>query len=168
MSIRLSLALETGDLVLPDEGVVSVLLPTPAADLTALPTDRVEIVQPMRPPFDHFQHLGFECVAESDALAAAVVLCIPRAKALARSLIFQACRRGTGIVVVDGVKTDGIDSLLRDVRERVAVHGPLSKAHGKMFWFDADADAFADWKAPDIQHADGFVTAPGGVLGGWH
>ncbi len=161
MSIRLSLALETGDLVLPDEGIVSVLLPMPAADLTALPTDRVEIVQPMRPPFDHFQHLGFECVAESDAPAAAVVLCIPRAKALARSLIFQACRRSTGIVVVDGVKTDGIDSLLRDVRERVAVHGPLSKAHGKIFWFDADTDAFLDWKAPDIQHADGFVTAPG-------
>jgi 16S rRNA (guanine1207-N2)-methyltransferase len=161
VSIRLSLALESGDLVLPDTGLVSVLLPVPDADLTALPKDRVEIVQPMRPHFDHFQHMGFECVAESEAPAAAVVLCIPRAKALARSLIFQACQRSTGIVAVDGVKTDGIDSLLREVRKRVTVQGPLSKAHGKIFWFDADADAFADWKTPDTQHADGFVTAPG-------
>ncbi|MBV1925714.1 MAG: class I SAM-dependent methyltransferase [Rhodobacteraceae bacterium] len=161
MSIRLSLALETGELVLPDTGMVSVLLPVPDTDLTALPKDRVQIVQPMRPHFDHFQHLGFECVAESDAPAAAVVLCIPRAKALARSLIFQACRRSTGIVVVDGVKTDGIDSFLREIRKRVAVQGPVSKAHGKIFWFNADAEAFADWQAAEIQHADGYVTAPG-------
>lgn len=161
MSIRLSIALETGDLVLPDDGLVSVLLPLADAELTALPAERVEIVQPMRPHFDSFQHSAFNCVAESEAPAAAVILCIPRAKALARSLIFQACRRSTGLVVVDGVKTDGIDSLLRDVRKRVSVQGPLSKAHGKIFWFEADADAFADWEAPETQLADGFVTAPG-------
>jgi 16S rRNA (guanine1207-N2)-methyltransferase len=161
MSIRLSLALEKGDLVLPDDGVISVLLPVPETDLTVFPMDRVQIVQPMWPDFDHFQAMGFDCVAESDAPAAAVIVCIPRAKALARGLIYQACQRSTGIVVVDGVKTDGIDSLLREVRKRAPVRGPMSKAHGKIFWFDADAETFADWKAPEIQHADGFVTAPG-------
>lgn len=161
MSPRLSLALETGDLVLSDDGIVSVLLPQPEADLSALPMDRVQIVQPMRPHFDNFQQMGFECVAESDEPSATVILCIPRAKALTRSLIYQACQRSTGVVVVDGVKTDGIDSILREVRKRVPVQGPLSKAHGKIFWFDADADAFADWKAPETQRADGFITAPG-------
>lgn len=161
MSPRLSLALETGGLLLPDDALVSVLLPVPDTDLSALPVGRVQIVQPMWPHFDHFQRMGFDCEAASDAPAAVVVLCIPRSKALARGLIYDACRRSTGVVVVDGVKTDGIDSLLRDVRKRVAVQGPLSKAHGKIFWFDADADAFADWKTPETQHADGFVTAPG-------
>ena len=83
---------------------------------------------------DHFQHLGFECVAESDALAAAVVLCIPRAKALARSLVFQACRQSSGIVVVDGVKTDGIDSMLKAIKKTFDVDGVLSKSHGKVLW----------------------------------
>lgn len=161
MSIRLSLALETGGLVLPDDGGISVLLPMPDTDLSAFPVDRVQIVQPMRSHHDHFQSMGFDCVAESDAPATAVFLCIPRAKALARGLIYEACRRSTGVVVVDGVKTDGIDSLLREVRKRVPVQGPMSKAHGKIFWFEADAETFADWKAPEVQHAEGFVTAPG-------
>lgn len=161
MSPRLSLALNTGELLLPEDGILSVLLPVPETDLSDLPADRVQIVQPSRPLFDHFERQGFDCVAETDAPAAAVILCIPRAKALTRARIYEACCRSTGIVVVDGVKTDGIDSLWRDVRKRVDVQGPLSKAHGKMFWFDANPEAFADWKAPTRQQADGFVTAPG-------
>ena len=161
MSARLSLALETGGLVLPDDGVVSVLMPVPGYELASLPKDRVQIVQPMRPHFDAFEQSGFDCAATTDGAAGAVIVCIPRAKAQARALIFAACQRTNGIVVVDGVKTDGIDGLLREVRKRVPVQGPLSKAHGKLFWFDSDADAFADWQAPDVQQVDGFVTAPG-------
>lgn len=161
MSTRLSLALEPGGLLLPEDGLISVLLPVPETDLSDLPADRVQIVQPSRPLFDHFERQGFDCVADTDAPAAVVVLCIPRAKALSRAMIFEACRRSSGVVVIDGVKTDGIDSLLRDVRKRVEVQGPISKAHGKLFWFNADADAFADWQAPNTQQADGFVTAPG-------
>lgn len=161
MSARLTFALETGGLVLPTDGMISVLMPGVDTDLSALPAERVQIVQPMRPAHDHFQNSGFECVAESDAPAAAVILCLPRAKAQSRMLIHTACQRSTGIVILDGAKTDGIDSLLRDVRKRVTVQGPLSKAHGKVFWFDADAAAFADWQVADTQQADGFITAPG-------
>jgi 16S rRNA (guanine1207-N2)-methyltransferase len=164
MSPRLTLALETGGMVLPEAGALSVLLPTPEAGLSALPAERVQIVQPFRPHFDHFARLGFDCVTTAAAAAAATVLFLPRAKALARAQIHAACSRTAGLVIVDGAKTDGIDSLLRECRKRTEVHGPLSKAHGKIFWFDAaetDADTFAGWQAPATQQADGFTTAPG-------
>ena len=161
MSHRLTLALDAGGLMLPADGILSVLSPTPDTDLSALPVDRVQNVQPFKPYFDHFQRLGFTCVAQSSDSCAAVLICLPRAKALARSLVHQACVRSQGVVVVDGAKTDGIDSLLKAVRGRVDVSGPLSKAHGKVFWFPATAGDFADWQAPATQQVDGFITAPG-------
>ena len=161
VSNRLMLALDAGGLVLPADGALSVLLPTPETDLTALPADRVQIVQPFKPHFDHFQRLGYDCAAQSADPCAAAIVCLPRAKALARALVHQACARSQGVVVVDGAKTDGIDSQLKAVRSRVAVSGPLSKAHGKIFWFTASAADFADWQAPVTQLVDGFTTAPG-------
>ncbi|GGH34883.1 16S rRNA m(2)G 1207 methyltransferase [Cribrihabitans marinus] len=157
MSIRLSLALDAG---LSLEGPVSVLAPPPEADLAGLPVP-VQVVQPFRPHHDHFASRGFECVPATDAPCRDAILFLPRAKAQARALVARACDRASGTVVVDGAKTDGIDSLLRDIRKRVPVEGPISKAHGKIFWFRSESSAFADWRAPDAQMAQGFHTAPG-------
>lgn len=157
MSSRLELALASGlELTAP----VSVLGPTPDHDLSALPPD-TEVVQPYRPWHDHFAARGFRTMARSDAPCSDAVVFLPRAKALARAMVAEACRRASGQVVVDGAKTDGIDSLLKDIRKRVAVEGPLSKAHGKIFWFRADAADFSDWTPPGDQRVAGFRTAPG-------
>lgn len=161
MSVRLRMALETGGLSWPDAGTVSILHPRSEMDLTGLPKDRVQIVQPMKPDHDHFEALGFDCVAESDADAAAVLVCLPRAKALARALVAKACERCSGTIVVDGAKTDGIDSLLKACRALVEVSGPVAKAHGKTFWFASDPVAFRDWAAPEDVDIGGYVTAPG-------
>lgn len=161
MSARLTLALEAGGLVLPETGTISVLFPTSDTDLSALPRDRVQVVAPFRPYFDHFDSLGFDCVAQSDSPCAIAIVSLPRAKARARATIFDAAKRSSGLVVVDGAKTDGIDSILRELRKYLEVGDPLAKAHGKIFWFHADPDALSDWRAPQQTEADGFVTAPG-------
>lgn len=160
MSARLPLAIETGGLELPAAGVVSVLHPAATTDLSALPAEQIEVVQPFKPDFDHFHALGYACVPTSDAQCGTALVCLPRAKALARALIATACQRSTGAVIVDGSKTDGIDSMLRECRKRVDVSGPVAKSHGKLFWFDADPVAFADWQAT-TQSVGAFVTAPG-------
>jgi len=161
LSPRLTLALSSGDLVLSDAGSLSVLLPTPESDLHALPQSRVQVVQGFRPYFDHFQNAGYDCVTDSDAACVAAVVCLPRAKAQARAMVHAACTRSDGLVIVDGVKTDGIDSIYKDVRKRVSIRGQITKAHGRIFWFDAGEDDFADWQAPQGQLADGYHTAPG-------
>lgn len=162
MSPRLILALEPGGVVLPETGLIRVFAPTAErSDLSALPRERVQVVQPFKPDFDHFAAQGFDCVTRAEGPCAAALVLLPRAKALAHGLIAQAAAQATALVIVDGAKTDGADSLLRAVRTRVPVQGHIAKAHGKLFWFAPDAEAFADWTAPDAQSVAGFRTAPG-------
>ncbi|MEX0338089.1 MAG: class I SAM-dependent methyltransferase [Arenibacterium sp.] len=157
MSPRLDLALQSGlELSQP----LTVIGPTPDYDLSTLPRE-TQVVQPFKPFHDHFADWGFTTVPEAQDNCQDAIVILPRAKALARSLVHQACLRASGVVVVDGAKTDGVDSLLKDIRKRAAVEGPISKAHGKIFWFQSNAQAFADWAAPDNQTADGYQTAPG-------
>ncbi|SPJ27756.1 class I SAM-dependent methyltransferase [Falsiruegeria mediterranea] len=158
MSVRLSLALDSGDLLPCDK--ISVVMPTPDHDLSDLPKT-THIVQPFKPFHDHFQSQGFACTPVSDDPCDLAIVFVPRAKALARDLVARASRQCSGWVLVDGTKTDGIDSLLKDIRKRVAVSGPISKAHGKIFWFPAQEADFADWLAPEAQVVDGFQVAPG-------
>ncbi|MCB1312307.1 MAG: class I SAM-dependent methyltransferase [Sedimentitalea sp.] len=161
MSSRLTLALETGGLVLPDSGAIAVLHPRAGMDLSALPRERLRIVQPFRPDHDALRAAGYDCAPEAAGPFAATLVCLPRAKAQARALVAQAMAATSGPVIVDGAKTDGIDSLLRDIRARAEVAGPVVKAHGKLFWLQADPDRFADWLPPEMRTAEGFVTAPG-------
>ncbi|MBI6630349.1 class I SAM-dependent methyltransferase [Pontibaca salina] len=161
MSARLTLALEAGGLALPETGTISVLSPTSTTDLSALPRDRVQIVAPFKPCFDFFKAQGFDCVAQSDSPCAMAIVSLPRAKAQARKLIADASIRSSGLVVVDGAKTDGIDSILKELRKLLEVGAPLSKAHGKIFWFRAEPEALSDWRPPAQSEADGFATAPG-------
>ncbi|GAA6199934.1 methyltransferase [Aquicoccus sp. SU-CL01552] len=169
MSARLTTATDQGGLDLPSEGQILVLHPRAGADLSVLPRDRAVLVQPFRPDHDFLAASGFSNVTWSVPQAhrfAAALVCLPRAKPLARALIAQAAAQTDGVVIVDGAKTEGADSLLRQVSRRVALDGSLSKAHGRIFWFRTDVegfdrDAFSDWVAPETQRVDDFVTAPG-------
>ncbi len=161
MSARLRMALETGGLQMPEAGIISVLRPPIEADLSLLPADRVRIVQPFKPDHDHFRQLGFECVDESEDHSAASLVFLPRSKVLARKLISQANRCSDELIIVDGSKSDGVDSLLKEVQKRAELAGKLAKAHGKIFWFSPRNQAFDDWNAPEFQIVEGFVTAPG-------
>lgn len=160
---RLSLALTSGDLELPETGPVVVFAPRAQDDLSALPQDRVLIVTGFKPDYDAFVARGFRCTQNPQGGAAAALVCIPRAKMLGRALIAQACDAvvAGGLVIVDGQKTDGIESLLRELREAGVVPMVLSKAHGKILWFAARAMP-SEWTAPDrLTLPGGFVTAPG-------
>ncbi|MEQ3671817.1 class I SAM-dependent methyltransferase [Pseudophaeobacter sp.] len=166
MSLRLSLALEPGGCVMPQEGRIAVFAPRAGVDLTALPKDRVLILQRLRPDFEAYEAAGFTCLPEvadlpaPERFAAAVVF-LPRAKAEARQLVAQAAAVTTGPVLVDGAKTDGIDSVLKALRKLTETSAPVSKAHGKIFWFQGGNNALSDWIAADGIPVDGFVTAPG-------
>lgn len=154
---RLPLAL-SGGLVLP-EGRIAVLGARATDDLSALSRDAVVVETGFRPDHDALAAAGYETVvsATGDFVAALVVL--PRAKALARARLAHAAMLAP-LVIVDGQKTDGVDSLLKDLRKRGTVDGAISKAHGKIFW-GAPGD-LSDWAAPDTQQVEGgWITAPG-------
>lgn len=161
MSPRLSLALDKGGVVLPDEGRIVVFHPRGDMDLSVLPKDRVQVVQPFKPDHDVFSAQGYDVVALPDGPYAAAVVCLPRAKPLARAMVQSAMVRTDGPIIIEGAKTDGVDSLHKELRKRTDVSAPISKAHGKVFWLTSVPDLVDDWMAQDTTLDGGYVTAPG-------
>lgn len=157
---RLPLAFEAAELA--GDGVIAVMHPAVGADLRALPMARVLVVSPLATVCAHFKERGFEVAAEvpKDARFAASIVCLTRARAEAQALIAVAMAKTDGRIIVDGQKTDGADSMLKALRKRVAVDGPISKSHGKVYWCQGGAD-FSDWAAGPELHPGGFWTAPG-------
>src|SRR5690606_13296513 len=102
-------------------------------DLSALPRARSHIVQGLKPDFDSLQAAGWHVAPDAPAQAGLAIVFLPRAKAQGRDMLAQAAGLTTGMLVVDGAKTDGIDSIYKDLRKRATVSAALSKAHGKLF-----------------------------------
>jgi 16S rRNA (guanine1207-N2)-methyltransferase len=157
-SARLTLALETGALTLPDRGRIAVYRPRIGDDLSAVPLDRVVVLTGFKPDHDHFART--HAVVPSPPYAAAIV-CLPRSREAARALVAKAAAEVApgGWIAVDGQKTDGIDTALKDLRSRVELSGSLSKAHGKLAVFPAGPD-LSDWRAAPLQRGS-FQTLPG-------
>ncbi|MEO0380288.1 MAG: methyltransferase [Pseudomonadota bacterium] len=160
ISDRLPLALQA--VTLAGEGPIAVLHPPEGADLSALPQERVVVVSPMATVCAGFAAQGYEVTPDlpAEARFSNSILCLTRARAEAQALVAAAMARTDGLVIVDGQKTDGADSMLKAMRARVKVSAPISKAHGKIYWAEG-GDGFADWaKGPEL-HPGGFWTAPG-------
>ena len=160
---RLTLAL---DGALPASGDILVLGARAGDDLSALPSDRVRIVQGFRPDHDSWAARGYSTYSDIGEvpMAAGAVVFLPRARGAARDAVACAAAHVApgSPIWIDGQKTEGIDTMLKDVRARAAVSQPVAKAHGKAFRFYRPVeDVFADWRAGDLSPAPGFVTRPG-------
>ncbi len=157
---RLSLALSDG-LVLP-AGAITVLRPRAGESFAPLAPAALTLVQGFRPDHDALRQAGYTVVTQSTP-APVTLVCLPRSKAEALDLIAQAA--GSELVLVDGQKTDGIDSVLKALRARGDVAGVVSKAHGKLFWFSPAGLDLSDWRtAPQsVEGPSGarFLTLPG-------
>lgn len=158
---RWTLALETGLVVLPKAGRILVLNARGTDDLSMLQVARLQVVQGFRPDHDELAARGLAVSPDVPAGPFALTfVCLPRARDAARAMVAAAAEVTDGLVVVDGQKTDSIDSLRREIALRVPVSEALAKAHGKIFTFAAGAD-LSDWAARPHRTPEGFTTLPG-------
>lgn len=159
---RLSLALDVPD-ALPEAGRIALFRPTAETDLSDLPQGRLHAIQGFRPDYDALRARAISVDPAAEGAYAAAIVFLPRAKAEAHALIAEAFDTVApgGPVWVDGLKTDGVDSILKELRSRVPVADPISKAHGKIFRLSADKGALAEWRAHPNEAATGFQTLPG-------
>ena len=157
-SARLEQALETGAIALPAFGKIAVYRPRAGDDLSVLPQDRVVVLTGFKPDHDHF---AMRYAVTPEPPHAAAIVCLPRSREAGRALIARAAAEVApgGWVAVDGQKTDGIDTALKDLRARVDLSESLSKAHGKLASFAVGPD-LSDWLARPAA-VDGFQTLPG-------
>ena len=123
----------------------------------------MQVITTFKPDHDHFTALGLDCATAPSGRYAAALVCLPRAKPLAQAILATATAASDGPVIVDGDKTDGIESMLRALRAHASATpgAPLSKAHGKLFALAPGAD-LSDWQPAGPHEIEGgFVTAPG-------
>lgn len=159
MAPRLSLALGSGLVHLPETGRILALGAELDDTLDALPQDRTDVVQTDFPRHRALVAAGWRALtAPADEPYAAAVVIVPRSKEAAQGRIAAARAATGGPIIVDGQKTDGVETLLRALRPRATVSEPLSKAHGKLYV--VTGGDFSDWAATPRQ-VDGFVTLPG-------
>jgi len=159
---RLSLAVESGSVALPESGRIAVFRPRADHDISALAKDRVEVIQGFFPDHRALSAQGYVCVVAEQGRYSSAIIFLPRAKAEARWLVGRAMLvTGGGPVVVDGQKNDGVNSLLKECRKHDAKVGEvLAKAHGKLFTL-LGGD-FTEWaEPPESVLEGGFVTGPG-------
>jgi 16S rRNA (guanine1207-N2)-methyltransferase len=161
LNTRLTIALQDGGLALPEDGQILIIGPNAGHDLSNLPKDRVTVYARFFPDRAHWSNLGYTTINEMpDTGFCAALICMPRAKSLAQSWVFDATHAtGGGLVIVDGQKTDGVDSLLKALKSQSEVLGTLSKAHGKIFWITGAQ--VEGWRAKDTTPAAPFITRPG-------
>ena len=147
---------------LPD-GPILVLRPPADHDLSALPQERVRVLHGFRPDRDAWEAVGYALIDEVEPAALAVAV-VPRSKRLAQAMVAEAARSAP-LVLVDGQRDHGIDSLWRDLRARWPEAEALTQGHGRLVILRGGPDlaaALADWAMPaPAQGEDGLWTQPG-------
>jgi len=164
-TIRILLPFEDEVLAFP-EGDVLCIRPV------ALPPEFREIgglicEQGFKPFADQLEAEGYTVLPKVSGQFDTVIVYLGRNRAenLGNIARGYSMARETGTVLVDGAKTDGVDSILKTLRKLVDIDGVYSKAHGKVFWMKRGAapqEFFAWQQALNFcENADGYQTAPG-------
>lgn len=145
----------------------SVLCIRPPADLPQDIAERPALIaeQGFKPIFDALNARGVDVAANvTDGEFGAVIMFLTRNRAENMANFARACRlcKDTGVVVVNGNKTDGVDSMVKAVKKIMPVEGVISKSHGKVFWVEPQS-APLEWEtaARPKPNKFGYVTAPG-------
>lgn len=160
---RLSLPFESGQIEKPD-GPVLVLRATGAEVFSSFP--EIVISQTYKPSFDRLtaQSIAVDDPSKND-FACAIVQ-ITRDKNENLGLIARAQRRTAngGLILIDGDKTDGIDSLYKTMRKTVGDMPSVTKSHGRAFWWIKNAtQVLPDWETAlqPTKQVHGFQTHAG-------
>ena len=121
-----------------------------------------------RPTYDRLRARGLEVHAEPQGDADTTIIFLPRSRAVAYARIaasLDAMSPG-GWLVIDGAKTDGIDTILKAVNAVLPLAGRVSRDHGKTGWVQRPDDvpaAILDWakQVSPVKIPTGLTSAPG-------
>lgn len=158
-----------------DQGLIEAVAGAPVVAIRANPAtiyeqfDALVCVQGFKPTYEALKLQDLQAAAElpQGQTAAMVIVELTRSKAetLANIATGYHILEPGGTLIVDGVKTDGVESVLKAVKKLLPVDGTLSKAHGKVFWLTKTdtPPEFADWAGAltPARNAAGFYTAAG-------
>ncbi len=117
--------------------------------------------QGFKPLVAAFETSGYSVTPRATQRFTLTVVNLTRNKIESLGNIARAARLTDGPVLVNGAKTDGIESVLKQVKAKVNIDGVISKSHGKVFWFGAALLPEWEANAQECVNSAGFFTAPG-------
>ena len=155
---RLRTAIDDELLSLP-KGSGSIVRPAAGFDIRSVSGRDLRVVSTFAPDVEQWKAAGFE-VGQTLSQSAFTVVNIPRSKPFAKSLVAQAASTSE-VVIVDGDKTDGIDSIFKACRKELGDLPSVTKNHGRMFWFQG-TQVLASWvESEPTKGLHGYYTTPG-------
>lgn len=157
MNNRLSLAIADGAVALP-KGKVAIFSPPADLQLDFVQNSDVQVISSNAEDHATWRSRGYDVKRSPEGAFGAAIVVVPRAKEKARALLAQAAKLAS-VVIIDGQKTDGVDSLLRQLKALADVGQVFAKAHGKTALIQS-AD-LSDWATPALIAVDGWAVAPG-------
>ncbi|MBF9032732.1 methyltransferase [Rhodobacterales bacterium HKCCE2091] len=160
---RWTLALDQGAITRPD-GRVLALNARAEADLSAL--GDVHAVTGFYPDHRRLAARGFATGTEPEGPYGAALVQIVKSKPATLAAIAEALAHlePGGLLMIDGQKAEGIESVLKTLRAELPVDDVMSKSHGKLAWLtrpDAIPDTVAGWLPEAGETEQGYVTLPG-------
>lgn len=165
---RFEFAFTQSDLKLPESGLITVFRANPDEDYSKLPKDRLKLCTTFLPHLTTLEASGFNVSEQPENGARVSIIQITRSKSETLGLIGLALEKSEqdGLVVVDGSKTDGIESILKRCKSAFSIEGTVSKSHGRLFWFSKPDNLPAivrEWATllTPTRNSGGFLTTPG-------
>ena len=156
------------------QGEIGLSFDAPCLALRAQPGDfwndfsELDALQSFKPSYDRLVASGVESKSEIGFGYASAIVQITRFKSETRALIAAALAAlaPNGLLVLDGSKTDGIDSHIKALKKLISFENIYSKAHGKTACAtrpDEIPQEILDWAKDDVisKTADGYHTRPG-------
>ena len=144
---RLQLGIRNGTFKFDSSNKFVILHPELDSDLSALTEFDPVFVHRSFSAVKQFISMGYKHLTLMEGDFDFAVVHIPRSKVLARHLIWLAAKLAPrGIILVDGAKTQGVESLSKEVRKLVSLNGTISGAHGRLFFFRS-SNSFGAWEA---------------------
>ena len=124
--------------------------------------DKLVAYQTFFPVVAQLETVGVKCIQSvSQKKFNLAIISIPKSKKLARHLIYLATKAvPEGLIIVDGDKSNGIESIISDLKKQTKITNVVSKAHGKTAWFETPAD-LEMYKDSPLQIEGGFETQAG-------
>ncbi|MEM9434289.1 MAG: methyltransferase [Pseudomonadota bacterium] len=165
MSSRLKLALEADFLRFGEAGTIGYMNAGGSSDFGGVDAGRIVAQTHIYPTAQALSVRGVRCVREiSEQVSACIVQC-HRSKLATLDLLrraFELTEPG-GLVILDGNKTDGVESALKSVKSRFELDGSYSKAHGKLAWVcrPETLPDLTSWSASPRIVAEEFTTFAG-------
>ncbi len=134
-----------------------------AEDLAPFDRQQTLIVEPMAQHHAALKARGFEVSTESGGDFDTALVTLPRSRDAAKARIARAGRhlKAGGALWIDGQKTDGIESIIKEIKPICGISEVHAKAHGKIARLETAENIPAGWAAEPLSPVPGFTTYAG-------